>query len=177
VQLRDVWFLALDLADDGSRTAAGIAAVIQWLLGVSAGPVTGRTDGVGRREVALAELCAAEHLVDDDGPLPPPLDEVCHLLKVAYQAPLPVDVEFARGVWLGLRWATGEAFRPPVEVPIRRLDGELMSELEIYSELLARGRDRAAATREAAMLADGSRRLAAVVEAGSARLRSARGPQ
>jgi hypothetical protein len=120
-EIRDVLFLALDLVERRSREAAGMAGVVQWLLGASAAPVTGRTGGVEGREVAIVELCAADHLVEPG--LAPSLDQLCRRFGVAYLAPLPVDVGFARGAWLGLRWAVGKAPRPPLDTPIRDKDG------------------------------------------------------
>jgi hypothetical protein len=40
-------------------------------------------------------------------------------------------------VWFTLRWALGKASRPPLDLPIRRADGQLMGEVEIYAELVA----------------------------------------
>lgn len=91
---------------------------------------------------------------------------------VTYLAPLPVDVGFAQGAWLGLRWAVGNAPRPPVNTPIRTEDGVLMATTQIYAELLRRGRDRDTARREATQLAGYSRRLASLVEACADRLGS-----
>jgi len=42
------------------------------------------------REVALAELCATECLLDDGYP-PPPLHEVCQRLELAHLPPMSVD--------------------------------------------------------------------------------------
>ncbi len=83
---------------------------------------------------------------------------------------MPVDVAFARGTWLGLRWALGVASRPPVDVPIRRADGSLMNEVDMSAELLRRGQDQATAHDNAVRLVAYSRRLAAIVEDLGARL-------
>ncbi len=167
IELRDVFFLALDMVDRNSQEAAGIVAVITWLLGQSGGPVTGRTDGADRRDVAVVELCAAEHLADD-GPVPP-LHEVCQHYEVAYLPALPVDVGHARGAWLALRWTLGETSRPPLDVPIRCADGSLMGEVDIYAKLVSGGKDRTAARKTAVALAKASRRLAELVEQTAAR--------
>lgn len=133
-ELRDLWCLALRLVmEDQSREAAGMVAVVFWLLGRSRGPATAREDGPDRRDVVLAELCAAECLVDD-GPVPP-LHDVCQLLEVAYRPPIEVDSGYGRGVWFALRWVLGKASRPPLDLPIRRPDGRLMGEVEIYADL------------------------------------------
>lgn len=160
-----------------ARTAAGMVAVLGWLRGAVRGPMTGRTDGPARRDVALCELCAAECRVDDGHP-PPPLHEVCQLAEVAYRPPRDVDAGYARGVWLALRWALGQMARPPLDLPIRRPDGQLMGEVEVYAQLLA-GADsppdpalRAELRRTAAALVTDSRHLAGLVDDAAARIRA-----
>jgi hypothetical protein len=171
-ELRDLSCLALRLVvEQRSREAAGMVAVASWLHGQLRGPATARDEGPRRRDVALAELCAAECLVDDGHP-PPPLHDVCQLLEVSYRPPIDVDAGYGRGVWLTLRWALGKASRPPLDLPIRRRDGRLMGEVEIYAELVAAGRDRAKARRAAVLLATDSVRLADLVEDAAARIRS-----
>jgi hypothetical protein len=171
IELRDLSCLALRLVvEQQAREAAGIVAVVFWLGGLVRGPATARDDGPERRDVALAELCAAECLLDDGHPLPP-LHEVCQLLEVAYRPPLDVDAKYGRGVWLTLQWAMCKALRPPLDLPIRRPDGRLMGAVEIYAELLDDGRDRAEARRAAEVLARDSRRLAELIEDAATRIR------
>jgi hypothetical protein len=140
-----------------------MVAVVGWLHGQIPGPVTSRSDGVELRDVALVELCAAECLVVDGRP-PPPLHDVCQLLEVAYRQPIDVDAGFARGVWLALRWVLGQEPRPPLDLPIRRRDGAVMGEVEMYVELVSRGEPQPTARAAARALAADSRRLAALVE-------------
>lgn len=164
VEVRDLLCLAfLHQATYRMTEAAGIVAVMDWLHGKLPGPVTGREDGPEMRDVALVELCAAECLVDDERP-PPPLHDVCQLLEVAYRKPIDVDAGFARGVWLALRWVLGQEPRPPLDLPIRRRDGAVMGEVEMYAELVARGEPSTTARAAARALAADSRRLAALVE-------------
>lgn len=139
-----------------------MVAVVGWLHGQLPGPVTAREDGRELRDVALVELCAAECLVDDGRP--PPLHDVCQLLEVAYRKPIDVDVGFARGVWLALRWVLGQEPRPPLDLPIRRRDGAVMGEVEMYAELVSRGEPAPTARAAAKALAADSLRLAALVE-------------
>lgn len=154
-----------------------MVAAVGWLHGSLRGPVTGRQDGPDVRNVALCELCAAESLVDD-GHAPPPVREVHRMLGVAFRPALDVDAGYARGVWLTLRWALGVATREPLELPIRAADGRLMDEASIHAVLLGRlgsTSDRAQldrARRNAAALAEQSRRLAELVEDTAVRIRS-----
>jgi len=164
VELRDLVCLAFrHHAAHGTREAAGIVAVAGWLRGQQPAPVTARSNGAEVRDVALVELCAAECLVDDGRP-PPPLHDVCQLLEVAYRKPVDVDPGFARGVWLALRWVLGQESRPPLDLPIRRPDGAVMGEVEIYAELVSRGEPAPTARAAAKALAADSLRLAALVE-------------
>jgi hypothetical protein len=166
--VRDLSCLALRLVVEQQwREAAGMVAAAGWLHGPLPGPVTGRTDGPGAREVALCELCTAESLVDD-GHAPPPVGEVHRMLGVVFWPALPVDAGYARGVWLTLRWALGVASREPLDLPIRDAGGQLVDEATIYTGLLAQygpePGDRERARRGAAALAEQSRRLAELVE-------------
>lgn len=171
-EVRDLSCLALRLVvEQRTREAAGIVAVVFWLTGRSRGPATARGEGPGRRDVALAELCAAECLIDD-GQLPPPLHDLCQMLEVAYRPPLEVDAGYGRGVWLTLRWAMGKTSHPPLHLPIRRRDGQLMGEVEIYADLIAAGHDRDEARRAARVLAADSRKLADLIEDTATRIRS-----
>jgi hypothetical protein len=138
-------------------------AAVGWLRGLCLGPVTGRTEGPQSRDVALCELCAAESQLADQRH-PPPLHEVCQLLEVSYREPPEVDSGYALGVWLTLRWALGETQSPPLDLPIRRPDGSLAGEAEIYARLVEGGQDHEAAQESASVLATASRRLAVMVE-------------
>ena len=170
VELWDLSCLALRLlATHRTREAAGMVAVVGWLGGELPAPVTARSDRVEVRDVALAELCAAECLVDDGRPRPP-LHDVCQLLEVAYRAPIDVDAGFARGVWLALRWVLGHEARPPLDLPIRRPDGAVMGEVEIYAELVSRGEPDPTARTAAQALAADSLRMAALIEETAANL-------
>ena len=176
VSVRDLSCLALRLVvEQQLREAAGMVATAGWLHGSLPGPVTGRPDGPGTRDVALCELCAAESLVDD-GQVPPPVREVHRMLGVVFWPPLEVDAGYARGVWLTLRWALGVASREPLDLPIRDTGGQLVDETSIYAELLAQcgpaPGDRERARRGAAALAEQSRRLAELVEDISERIHS-----
>jgi hypothetical protein len=86
---------------------------------------------------------------------------------------MDVDAGYARGVWLMLRWVLGQASGPLLDLPIRRVDGQVMGEVEIYSVLVSHGQDRAEARRGAVLLAADSRRLAALVEDAAARIQAA----
>lgn len=170
LELRDLCCLALRLVvEQQAREATGIVATIFWLSALSRGPATAREDGPDRRDVALAELCAAECLAGVG--VPPPLHDVCQLLEVAYRPTLEVDSGYGRGVWSTLRWAMGKTSLPPLDLPIRRRDGRLMGEVELYAELLAGGQDRAEAREAAMVLAADSRRLVALIEDAASRIR------
>jgi hypothetical protein len=56
---------------------------------------------------------------------------------VAYWAPLAVERLWADGVWRVLRWLTGTQTEPPVELPVRRVDGSTPSVEELYGLALA----------------------------------------
>jgi hypothetical protein len=171
-EVRDLWCLSMRLVvERQSRDAAGMVAALGWLQGLIRGPATARPESAVSRDVALCELCAAESLLGDGAP-PPPLGEVCRMLGVVFVAPLDMDAGYARGVWRTLLWVLGSASRPPLELPIRRLDGSLMNEVEMFSELIegagVDARDRACT--DAAVLVADSRRLAALVEDTAARV-------
>jgi hypothetical protein len=171
MQLRDLSCLALRLvAEQRSREAAGMVATLGWVRGLIQGPATGRAEPARLREVAWYELAAAEHLLADGRPVPP-LHDLCQLLEVSYQAPLAVDAGYGIGVWLTLRWLLGEASRPPLNLPIRRPDGQLMGEVELYASLVEGCVDRVEARETATALAADSRRLAALIDDAADRIR------
>jgi hypothetical protein len=176
----DVACLALrGVVEDRSRQeCAGMVSAIGWVRHlIAVGPVTGRDELVVTEEVARAESFAAA-TARPDWP-PPPLDQVCKALDVAYWPTLEVDPGFAWGVCATLRWLTGtDTEQAPLPIPVRTATGALAGETEIYAGLLARNPERramwerAALRREARETAARSQYLAALVADTATRARA-----
>jgi hypothetical protein len=112
-----------------------MAAAVAWVQGGRSGPVTDRDERPVTRELAVAEMWAAVAVAD--GGTPPPLQSICEQFGVRYRAPLAVDRLWADGVWRALRWLTGTQTEPPLELPVRRVDGSTPSAEELYGLALA----------------------------------------
>jgi hypothetical protein len=132
---RGLQWLAYRAFVDGSVRAGGMAAAVAWVQGGRAGPVTDRDEKPVTRELAVAEMWAAVAVAD--GGTPPPLEVICEQFGVAYWAPLAVDRLWADGVWRALRWLTGTQAEPPMQVPVRHVDGSTPSAEELYGLALA----------------------------------------
>jgi hypothetical protein len=72
-----------------------------------------------------------------DGGAAPPLVSICAQLGVAFRAPLPVGRVWADGVWWALRWLNDAQAAPPLELPVRHVDGSTPSAEELYGLALA----------------------------------------
>jgi hypothetical protein len=69
---------------------------------------------------------------------PPALEQLCADLGVEY-SPLPVEMGWAEGVWLALRWLTDEDLADaPLTLPRRGPDGAVLTADELYERELAR---------------------------------------
>jgi hypothetical protein len=112
-----------------------MAAAAAWVQGGRSGPVTDRGERPVTRELAVAEMWAAVAVAD--GGTPPPLEAICEQFRVRYGAPLAVHPSWADGVWRGLRWLTGTQTEPPLELPVRHVDGSTPSAEELYGLALA----------------------------------------
>jgi hypothetical protein len=167
--------LRFDLLRD--RESAGVIEAVSWIVGTSPGPGTGRREGPERRETALCELCAAECLVLEntssgtgDGGTPL-LGKLCAELDVRFVPALTGDRDYGIGVWKTLRWGLGLTPIPPMRLPLRGADGQVLSEAQIFAGLAGDDVDPADARATAREIAADSQRLAELV-----RLRAATTP-
>ncbi len=125
----------------GKPWCSGISRTLAWARGGRAAPITGRDDAPVTRELATAEMWAANAASTPDLP-PPPLEEISSRLGVVHVAPQPVDADLADGAWRALRWLLGEHDqRPPLPLPVRHDDGTTPTADELYEVAFAAAPD------------------------------------
>lgn len=120
-----------------------MATAAAWVCETRAAPVSGRTELPVSRALAQAECVAAELVVDAAAGLPRfPAESYCADLGVEFVPAGPVGVEWADGVRVTLRWLLGRQgingpAPPPMALPVRDVDGVLVSEDELYARRLS----------------------------------------
>jgi hypothetical protein len=146
-EIADLMWLAYgSWVASGSQWAAGIMSTAAWVRGGRAAPVTSRPDAPVTRALAEAEFWTSLAVLDERSGSPAfPADAVCARLGVTYAAPQPVDVLWARGTVGTLRWLLGKPGSdgradPPIPVPVRRPDGSIPTERELYERALSDAR-------------------------------------
>ena len=151
-QLGDLHVLAFrEYKDTGSAWHEAAGAAASWIRGGRSAPITFREDSPITLALAKAELFAAV-TVDSEGMPPPPLEDICGRLGVAYRAPVATNPVWARGVEDVLRWLTADPIeqrKPPMDVPVRGADGAVPTAEQLYQQRLAEvpGRYRASEQR------------------------------
>jgi hypothetical protein len=118
------WLAYADAVQDRSPHARGVVAALEWVRGERDGPLTGRSERPVTAELAQAEMWAAHEIVQPDAPLP--ARTLAGELGVAHRRPLPIAPHAAEGVRLALRWLLGDVAEPPLDLPVRGTERELV---------------------------------------------------
>lgn len=131
------WLAFKEYAERGSVAAGGVGAALAWVRGGRVGPVTCRDEQPVTEVLARAEMWAAA-VAERPGSTPPPLEQICADLGVAYWRPGEVDSRWATGVRAALRWLLGApGQQAPAELPVRRADGSTPTAEELYEVAVA----------------------------------------
>lgn len=142
-EIDDLHWLAYRARRDlGRPWYCGISRTLAWARGGRAAPITGRTDAPVTRELATAEMWAANAASTPDL-VPPRLEDISAQLGVPHVPPQRVDADLADGAWRALRWLLGERDQgPPLPLPVRHDDGSTPTADELYDIALAAAPDR-----------------------------------
>ncbi|MCE3554445.1 hypothetical protein LWC33_23685 [Pseudonocardia sp. RS11V-5] len=176
-QIADLHWLAYgDATESGSPSAAGVVAAVAWARGGQQAPVSGRTEQPVTRAVAEMELWAARTVISPDSPLP--IDALPDELGVAYCPPQQLDPQRAAGTSAALSWLLGKTATPPLPLPARRPDGQLVEAQELVDAAMAAEpyktwgpEERHAARNDARATVERSRRLIARIASVQERVR------
>jgi len=178
VQITDLhWLAYAESSETGSARAAGAVATPAWVRGGQGAPVTARPEQPVTSALAQFEMWAAAALIGPDAP--PPLKTLSEELGVAYRRPLNISPAEADGVRAALGWLLGRTRQPPLPLPERRADGQLVDVQELVEAAMAAAphriwgpEERHAARVEARAAVKGSRRLVDKIAAAQERLRT-----
>jgi len=138
-----LWLSYGSWRESRSARSGGIATMAAWVCGGRSAPVSERTESPVSRALADAERIAAQLVLDDAAGLPRfPAEAYCAELGVAFVAPRPVEVEWAAGVHVTLRWLMGRSgvegcVAAPIALPVRRVDGSIVSADEVYEQAVS----------------------------------------
>jgi hypothetical protein len=118
------WLAYADAVQDRSPLARGIVAALEWVRGERDGPLTGRSERPVTAASARAEMWATAEIIYPEAPLP--ARTLADELGVAHRRPLPIAPHAAEGVRRTLRWLLGDVVEPPLDLPVRCTEGELV---------------------------------------------------
>ncbi|WP_214364957.1 hypothetical protein [Pseudonocardia sp. H11422] len=178
VQISDLhWLAYAEASETDSPRAAGVVAALAWVRGGQDAPVTARPEQPVTSALAQYEMWAASASANPDAP--PPLRTLSEELGVAYRRPLRIPADEADGVRITLSWLLGRTRRPPMPLPERRPDGQLVAVQELVESAMAAAphkiwgpEERHAARAEARAAVERSRRLIDKIAAVQERLRT-----
>ncbi|MCA1695286.1 MAG: hypothetical protein LC749_11435 [Actinobacteria bacterium] len=116
----------------GCVQARGQCAALCWLIGRDPSPMTGyegpvtRQGAQGESWVALRVAVAAVH--------PGAVDQEWECRLGTPLRPVAAgDGWWAHGVWRTLSWVLGERSDPPIQLPLRMVDGSIVPGTEVYT--------------------------------------------
>ncbi|MHA6793778.1 hypothetical protein ACVGVM_09715 [Pseudonocardia bannensis] len=176
-QIADLhWLAYADATESTSRIAAGVVAAVAWARGGQQAPVSGRTDQPVTRALAEMELWGARAATSPDSPIP--IDALRDDLGVDYCPPRELDPQRAAGTVAALSWLLGKTTSPPMPLPARRPDGQLLETQELVDAAMAAEpyktwgpEERHAARNDARATVERSRRLIARIASVQERVR------
>jgi hypothetical protein len=112
--------------------ARGQCAALCWLIGNDPSPMTAYEGPVTRqwaRSESWVALCIAVAAVH-----PVAVEEEWERRLGAPLRPVAAgDGWWAHGVWRTLSWALGERSDPPIQLPVRAVDGSIVPGTEVYT--------------------------------------------
>lgn len=159
-KLSDVhWLAARTLVDTGSERALAVQHTLAWITGLVPAPVTDRAAGTVTREDADLELRAASALLGEpDGQ---PHTRVAEELGIPAWTPPEAPPAWTTGVYDTLLWLCSAEWPPPLEVPVRDEDGQVVSAEDLFDQAVAAEPARYALPRDRTMLRLSTARQAA----------------
>lgn len=121
-----VFTLATELK---SVHAQGQLAALEWVTGVRPAPMTQRTEPVSWELVRAESWVALCVAAENTGPTAREWEQ----LRVEPRPRLAGDDDFAHGAWRTLAWLLGVRPDPPLGLPARDVDGQLLPGEERYA--------------------------------------------